>query len=179
MKITTVAALLACSICMQAGAQQVAEAGQPASTAQAIDAAPAVQPTVGTSRSELWLATGFATYHFQSDKDLNGRNPGVGIEYRFSDASTLTAGRFFNSDRQHSRYAGMYYQPWTYAGVRFGAVVGGFDGYPKMRDGGWFLALIPAATWEYKRVGVNVAVIPTYKDRLHGGVSVQLKFRLY
>lgn len=130
-------------------------------------------------RSELWLATGFATYHFQSDKDLNGRNPGVGIEYRFSDEAAVTAGRFYNSDREHSRYAGVYYQPWTYRGVKLGAVLGAFDGYPNMRDGGWFPALIPAATYEYKRVGVNLAVIPTYKNRLHGGISLQLKFKLF
>jgi len=130
-------------------------------------------------RSQLWLATGFATYHFQSDKDLNGRNPGVGVEYRLSEASALTAGRFFNSDRQHSRYAGMYYQPLEWHGVRFGGVVGGFDGYPKMRNGGWFLAAIPTATFEYQRVGINVAVVPTYKERLHGGISVQLKFKLF
>lgn len=130
-------------------------------------------------RSEVWLDTGFATYHFQSDKNLNGRNPGVGMEYRFSENSALTAGRFYNSDRQHSNYAGMYYQPWTIGPVRLGAVVGGFNGYPKMREGGWFLALIPAATFEYKRVGVNVAVVPTYKNRLHGGISMQLKFKLW
>ena len=151
--------------------------------AQAADATTASAPETAfdgsAKRSELWLLTGFATYHFQSDKDLNGRNPGVGLEYRLSDASALTAGRFFNSDRQHSRYAGMYYQPWTYGGVRFGGVVGGFDGYPKMRDGGWFPAIIPTATYEYKRVGINVAVVPTYKDRLHGGISVQLKFKLF
>ena len=75
------------------------------------------------SRSELWLATGFATYHFQSDKDLNGSNPGVGIEYRFSDVAAVTAGRFYNSDRQHSNYAGVYYQPWASGGVKLGAVV--------------------------------------------------------
>lgn len=130
-------------------------------------------------RSELWLATGFATYHFQSDKDLNGQNPGVGIEYRFSDVAAVTAGRFYNSDREHSKYVGVYYQPWTVGGVKLGAVVGAFDGYPHMRDGGWFPALIPAATYEYKRVGVNLAVIPTYKNRLHGGISLQLKFRLF
>ncbi len=129
--------------------------------------------------NELWLDTGFATYHFQSDKNLNGRNPGIGLEYKFSDTMALTAGRFYNSDREHSRYAGMYYQPWTFGGVKVGAVVGGFDGYPKMRDGGWFLAIIPAATFEYKRVGVNIAVVPTYKERLHGGISVQLKFKLW
>lgn len=130
-------------------------------------------------RSELWLATGFATYHFQSDKDLNGQNPGVGIEYRFSDVAAVTAGRFYNSDRDHSKYVGVYYQPWSYHGVKLGAVVGAFDGYPNMRDGGWFPALIPTATYEYKRVGVNLAVIPTYKNRLHGGISLQLKFRLF
>ena len=130
-------------------------------------------------RNELWLATGFATYHFQSDKDLNGQNPGVGIEYRFSDEAAVTAGRFYNSDREHSKYVGVYYQPWTYRGVKLGAVVGAFDGYPNMRDGGWFPAVIPAATYEYKRVGVNLAVIPTYKNRLHGGISLQLKFRLF
>jgi hypothetical protein len=130
-------------------------------------------------RSELWLATGFATYHFQSDKDLNGQNPGVGIEYRFSDVAAVTAGRFYNSDRDHSKYVGVYYQPWMVGGVKLGAVVGAFDGYPHMRDGGWFPALIPAATYEYKRVGVNLAVIPTYKNRLHGGISLQLKFRLF
>ncbi len=146
--------------------------------------APAIaqEPTAfdGTAkRSELWVTTGFATYHFQSNLDLNGRNPGIGAEYRLSDASTLTAGRFFNSDREHSRYVGMYYQPWNVGGVRLGAVVGGFDGYPKMRDGGWFLAAIPTASYEYERVGINVAVVPTYKNRLHGGISVQLKFKLF
>lgn len=130
-------------------------------------------------RSEVWLDTGFATYHFQSDKNLNGRNSGIGVEYRLSETSALTAGRFYNSDREHSNYAGMYYQPWTVGPVRLGAVVGGFNGYPKMREGGWFLALIPAATFEYKRVGVNVAVVPTYKNRLHGGISMQLKFKLW
>ena len=134
-------------------------------------------------RHEVWLSTGFATYHFESDKGLNGRNPGIGLEYRFTNTMAVTAGRFFNSDLQHTRYAGLSYQPWSVNlgshPVRLGAVVAGFDGYPKMRDGGWFLAVIPAAAFEYKRVGINVAVVPTYKDRLHGGISVQLKFKLW
>ena len=136
-------------------------------------------PAADGKRSELWIDTGFATYHFQSDKDLNGRNPGIGFEYRFLDSAAVTVGRFYNSDRQHSNYAGVYYQPWSWGGVRFGGVIGGFNGYPKMRDGGWFLAAIPTATWEYERVGINVAVVPTYKERLHGGISVQLKFKLF
>ena len=127
----------------------------------------------------VWIDTGFATYHFESDKQLNGRNPGVGLEYRFTDSVAVTAGRFFNSDLQHSRYVGLYYQPWTVAGIKLGAVVGGFDGYPKMHDGAWFFAAIPTATFEYQRFGINVAAVPTYKNRLHGGISVQLKFKLW
>ncbi len=137
------------------------------------------QAAPDTRRNEVWLDTGFATYHFEHDRNLNGRNPGIGLEYRFSDTMAATAGRFYNSDHDHSRYAGLFYQPWSVKGIKLGAVVGAFDGYPKMRDGGWFLALIPAATFEYKRVGINVAAIPKYKDRLHGGISVQLKFKLW
>jgi len=147
----------------------------PATPAAALE--PAAAPDA--SRGQLWLDTGFATYHFQKDRDLNGRNPGYGVEYRWSDSVALTAGHFYNSDRQHSSYAGVYYQPWRVAGIKLGAVAGGFNGYPMMRDGGWFLAIIPVATWEYQRVGVNVAVVPTYKERLHGGISVQLKFKLF
>ena len=139
----------------------------------------AAQEAADKRPGELWLDTGFATYHFERDRNLNGSNPGVGLEYKFSDTMAVTAGRFYNSERKHSRYAGLFYQPWTLGGVRLGAVVGGFDGYPKMHDGGWFVALVPAATWQYKRVGVNVALVPTYKDRLRGGVSVQLKFKLW
>lgn len=129
--------------------------------------------------NQIWLTTGFATYHFDKDAGLNGRNPGVGLEYRFRDDAALTAGRFFNSDFAHTRYAGVNYQPWRLGPVRIGAVFAAFDGYPKMREGGWFPALVPSATFEYQRVGVNLAVVPKYKDRLHGGISVQLKFKLW
>jgi len=140
---------------------------------------PAVAREAGQRPNEIWLATGFATYHFQSDVELNGRNPGVGLEYRFRDDAALSAGRFFNSDLRHSHYAGVNYQPWSFGPVRLGAVVAAFNGYPQMRDGGWFVALVPSATFEYQRVGVNVAIVPSYKERLHGGISVQLKFKLW
>jgi hypothetical protein len=51
-------------------------------------------------RSELWVDTGFATAHFDSDKDLNGRNTGYGAEYRFSGTMAAAAGHFYNSDRR-------------------------------------------------------------------------------
>jgi hypothetical protein len=129
-------------------------------------------------KSEFWLDTGFATAHFDSDKDLNGANKGLGAEYRWTGTRAATVGRFYNSDRQWSNYAGVIWQPYAVGPVRVGLALAAFDGYPNMRDGGWFPAAIPTLTYEYKRVGLNVGIIPTYKDRLYGGVSFQLKFKL-
>jgi hypothetical protein len=132
----------------------------------------------GKPLSELWMNAGFYSLHFQRDKGLNDKNPGLGVEYRLSTVTTLTAGRFYNSDRAYSNYAGVYYQPFAIGRVRLGAVVGGFNGYPKMRDGGWFLAAIPAASMEFDRVGLNISVVPTYKDRLYGAISFSLRLKL-
>lgn len=135
-----------------------------------IDAAP---------KRELWLDSGFATYHFNRNKDLNGGNRGLGAEYRFSGTAAAVAGRFVNSDRAYSNYAGVIWQPFALGPLRLGAAIAAFNGYPHMRDGGWFPAVIPTLTYEYQRIGVNVGIIPSYKDRLYGGISVQLKFKLF
>ncbi|HEX9173796.1 MAG TPA: hypothetical protein VF861_14160 [Telluria sp.] len=135
-----------------------------------IDAAP---------RSEFWLDTGFATAHFDRNEELNGANRGLAAEYRFAGTMAAAAGRFYNSDRRWSNYAGLIWQPYAIGPLRAGAALAMFDGYPRMRDGGWFPALIPTFTFEHKRAGVNIGVIPSYKDRLYGGVSVQLKLKLF
>lgn len=128
---------------------------------------------------EVWLNAGFNSYHFQRNKGLNDGNPGFGAEYRFSTVSSLTAGRFYNSERKYSNYAGIYYQPIAIGPVRLGAVIGGFNGYPKAFNGGWFLAAIPAASVEYQRLGVNLTIVPSYKDRLYGAVSIQFKLKIF
>ena len=128
--------------------------------------------------NEVWLNGGFYSYHFQRDKGLNDSNPGLGAEYRFSTVASATVGRFYNSDRYYSNYVGVYYQPWAIGPVRIGAVAGAFNGYPKMRDGGWFPAVIPALSVEYERVGLNLGIVPTYKDRLYGAFSFQLKLKV-
>lgn len=129
--------------------------------------------------SELWIDTGFYTAHFDGDKDLNNNNKGLALEYRFSGTLAATGGRFYNSDRAWSNYAGVIWQPYSVGPVRVGLALAAFDGYPKTRDGGWFPGVIPTLTYEYKRVGVNVGIIPNYKDRLYGGISFQLKFKLF
>jgi hypothetical protein len=57
-------------------------------------------------------------------------------------------------------------------------LVGGvFNGYPKAFDGGWFPALLPVATWEGERFGLNIAFVPPLQNRLYGAISFQLKLR--
>ena len=129
--------------------------------------------------SELWIDTGFYTAHFDGDKDLNNNNKGLALEYRFSGTLAATGGRFYNSDRAWSNYAGVIWQPYAVGPVRVGLALAAFDGYPKTRNGGWFPGVIPTLTYEYQRVGVNVGIIPNYKDRLYGGISFQLKFKLF
>ena len=128
--------------------------------------------------SRLWLNAGFYSAHFDTGKGLRNANPGLGFEYRMNDDWSATAGRFINSDNAHSSYVGAYYQPWTVSGIKLGVVGGAFNGYPKAFNGGWFPAVIPVATWEGERFGLNVALLPPLKDRLYGAVSFQLKVRL-
>jgi len=128
---------------------------------------------------QLWLNAGFLSYHFQTDKGLNNTNLGLGGEYRYSTVYSVTAGQFNNSDSQTSHYASFYWQPLAWGRLRLGAVIGGFDGYPKMQNGGWFVAAIPVASLEYGSIGANLAVVPAYKDRLYGAFSLQLKIQLY
>jgi len=129
--------------------------------------------------SEVWLNGGFYSQHFDRDKGLNNNNLGLGAEYRFSTVASATVGRFYNSDREYSNYVGVYYQPVYIGPLRLGVVAGGFNGYPKMRHGDWFLAAIPVASIEYKRIGLNLAIIPSYKDRLYGALSFQLKVKVF
>jgi hypothetical protein len=130
-------------------------------------------------KSEFWLDTGFLTAHFNQGRDLNGENHGLGAEYKFDTTLSAAAGRFYNSDRQYSNYAGVIWQPYVIGEMRIGAAIAAINGYPKMRDGGWFPAIVPTATIEWDRVGLNIGVIPSYKDRLYGGITVQLKFKLF
>ncbi len=127
---------------------------------------------------QLWLNAGFYSAHFDTGKGLRNANPGLGLEYPLNAHWSATAGRFINSDNADSDYIGAYYQPWTLAGAKLGVVGGAFNGYPKAFNGGWFPAVIPVASWEGQRFGLNVALVPPLKDRLYGAVSFQFKVRL-
>lgn len=147
-----------------------------------LSAAESFQPfTIVDSKpiSEVWLNPGFYSYHFQKNLDLDNNNYGIGIEYRYSNINAVTAGKFRNSNRDDSLYIGWYWQPFAIGPIRLGAVVGALDGYRKMNDGGWFIAAIPAASYEYRSVGANLILTPSYRDQLHGALSLQVKVKLY
>jgi hypothetical protein len=127
---------------------------------------------------EVWINPGMYSYHFARDEDLDDTNPGFGVEYRFNTVTSVTAGRYHNSVREMTNYVAAYYQPWKLGPVRLGAIVGVFDGYPKIRNGKVFPAVLPAASFEYKRVGVNIVLLPTVGDKVSGLISFQLKIRI-
>ena len=131
-----------------------------------------------THHQAVWLNAGFYTLHLDHDKGLSSANPGLGIEWTLSETYSLTAGGFKNSDHQHSNYLGMYVMPWRWESFKLGAVLGTFDGYPRANQGGWFPALVPMVSFEGERWGLNTAIIPTVKDKLYGGISFQLKYKL-
>jgi hypothetical protein len=131
------------------------------------------------ARSQIWINPGFVSHHFDQNKNLNNGNWGAGAEYRFNTVASATIGRFYNSNREYSNYAGLYYQPIAIGPIKLGAVLGGFNGYPQTNHGGWFAAVVPALTWEGDRVGANVFLIPTMGDRVNGAISVQLKLKVF
>jgi hypothetical protein len=130
------------------------------------------------SAKSLWINPGLYSIHFQ-DKDFNDNNRGFGVEYRYTDTLSVTAGVFKNSDWENSRYLSAYWQPFSLGPIKLGATIGALDGYPSYRDGAWFLAAIPAATYEGKQFGLNVLLAPNYKDKIHGAISFQVKFRVW
>jgi hypothetical protein len=131
------------------------------------------------AKSELWINPGLVSRHFQQDKGLNNGNWGAGAEYRFNTVASVTAGRFYNSDRAYSNYAGVYYQPIAIGPIKIGAVIGAFNGYPTTNHGGWFAAALPALTWEGDLLGANLFIIPTVGDRVHGAISLQVKLKIW
>ncbi|MDM0114943.1 hypothetical protein QTI66_22530 [Variovorax sp. J22R133] len=126
---------------------------------------------------QLWISPGFYSAHFDRSEGLKNENPGIGFEYPLGNAWSLTAGVFNNSERRTSHYLGAFWMPLEWKGMKFGAAIGGFNGYPNANDGGWFPAVIPTMAIEGQHWGLNIALIPDIKDRLHGAISFQLKFR--
>jgi len=132
---------------------------------------------------QVWLNAGQFSYHFDRSLDLREDNVGFGAEVLVAPDHALMAGTFINSNRARSHYAAYQWRPlhWEPAGIHVsaGIVIGAFDGYPNMRNGGWFIGAMPVLSVEGKWFGANFTIIPTIKDRIDGAVAVQIKLRVW
>ena len=68
--------------------------------------------------------------------------------------------------------------PFQVGALKAGAAVGAFDGYPKMRDGGWFPAILPVMAIEGRSIGLNISYTPKIGDKLNSALSFQVKFNI-
>lgn len=125
----------------------------------------------------LWLNVGGFSRHFDRQAGHNENNLGLGIEYRTSSELSFMAGSYYNSVRKNTTYAAVNWQPWSMGSFKLGAAVGLMNGYPAMNRGGTFFAALPMATYEGRRFGVNLGLIPSMKD-VDGAVILQFKVRL-
>jgi hypothetical protein len=126
---------------------------------------------------ELWLNVGGFSRHFERQAGHNENNVGLGLEYRTSDELSFMAGSYRNSVRKNTTYAAVNWQPLLMGSFKLGAAVGLMNGYPAMNRGGTFFAALPMATYEGRRFGVNLGLIPSMKD-VDGAVILQFKVRL-
>jgi len=127
--------------------------------------------------SSIWINVGGFSRHFDRDKNYNESNFGLGLEYRTSDELSFMAGSYKNSNNRNTTYAAANWQPLALGPFKIGAAVGLMNGYPAMNRGGNFFAALPMATYEGKRFGVNVGLIPSVKN-VDGAVIVQFKLRI-
>lgn len=129
-------------------------------------------------QAQVWVNPGFYSHHFDKEKNLNNNNQGLGVEVGITETYSLTAGVFENSDRATSRYLGAYVMPYRVGALKAGLAVGAFNGYPKMREGGWFPAVVPTLAIEGPRIGLNVSFVPKIGDRVNSALTFQVKFKL-
>jgi hypothetical protein len=148
-----------------------------------------VQNTTSTQTSEktqvkdencycgVWGNVGMISHHIKNTAPRNNENSGLGIEIPINSLISVTTGQYYNSDWKTTHYVGVYVLPFQLGSARFGAAVGGFDGYPNYKNGAWFPAAIPAMAIEGKKWGLNVIYIPGVSDRIQSVLSFQIKYR--
>ena len=132
---------------------------------------------------QVWVNPGVISHHFDRSGDFREDNIGVGAEVLVAPAHALMLGTFINSDRTRTRYGAYQWRPlhWQPGGIKVsaGIAAGGFDGYPRYHDGGWFFAAMPVLAIEGERLGANLSIVPTLKDRVDGAIILMIKLRVW
>jgi len=124
--------------------------------------------------SQDWLSFTLASHHFQSPTELEERNWGIGIEHTLQDSDWREiAGIYRNSFRRTSVYAGAVYSPLRFSHISVGLMGGIFTGYDREITP----VLAPVISWEWRRIGINLMIVPSYKD-FQGVAALQFKVLL-
>ncbi len=176
------AALMAGLLSLSGTAHAAHEAANEAANEAADDKAAA-----GEFKPQLWLDSGFWSHHTKpnanASKPYREHNAGLGVEWRFKPQWQVNAGHYRNSLDEASNYLQLGWMPlnWSPAGdlkLEFGGSVGVVNGYPGIANKGYFPSLVPVATAEWRRVGINLVYIPSI-GRIHGAYAAQLKFLMF
>ena len=128
-------------------------------------------------KHEVWINVGGFSRHFARHSGYNESNLGLGVEYRTRAELSYMAGAYDNSVRKTTTYLAVNWQPWSLGPIKLGGTLGVMNGYPSLAKGGTFFAALPMATWEGKRYGVNVGLIPSM-GKVDGAVIVPFKLRV-
>lgn len=132
--------------------------------------------------SQIWLTSGFRSYHFKRSARYNENNSGVGFEWRFDDERAISGGSYNNSVRRTSNYLHYVWTPVNAGPVKIGGAAGLISGYPELNKGNYGFSLIPVATLNFKvfshDAGINLVYIPTIAKQVDGSLALQLKIRL-
>ncbi len=127
----------------------------------------------------LWLNPGLYSYHLDRTAGFRSQNWGAGLQSNLREDVSVLAGSYINSDNLRSHYAGVAWQPLAWQEVRFGLVAGLLDGYPAMRNRGWFPAALPWVSIRGERIGVNLTYFPNFPHGVHAAFAAQLILRIW
>ena len=118
-----------------------------------------------------WAVLSVASLH-ADPQGLNQTNPGVGIE-----VNRWHVGEYRNSIDRTSVYAGRE----IFAGdgaIRAGVLVGAVSGYRRIGGSPVLPLVAPFVSWEGRRFGVNVALLPNPIQWNESALALQVKVRL-
>jgi hypothetical protein len=135
------------------------------------------------SSLQVWINPGFLSHHFKRSEDIREDNIGLGAEVLIARDHAVMAGTYINSYDARTYYGAYQWRPlhWQPAGIAVstGVAIAAVNGYPKIRDGAWFMAPLPLLCIEGRLLGANFTIIPEISDRIHGAIAVQLKLRMW
>ncbi len=119
------------------------------------------------AEAQTYAVATLAAYHFDRSKEYREFNPGLGLEHRYSNEFSVSAGFFRNSFDRHTNYLFAAYTPVELGGWRTGVIAGGVTGYEEGASP-WFSGV---AMRDFGSVGVNLVFATS-------GIALQIKLKV-